>query len=88
MGYKIKPAWGIGIILLVVAPLLIGYVELALFEDMPYLLYHMIGFVLLLILDFAIIKVLFKELKNEIALAVNIMLPFLQAGIIFTLVGV
>ena len=87
MAYKIKPAWMIGIVFLVVAPLLIGYIELALFAEMPIILYYLIGFVLLLILDYAIIQSLFKSLGKSLALAVNIILPFLQAGLMFTLTG-
>lgn len=85
MTYKLKPAWSLGIVFLVVAPLLIGYIELSLFAEMPTILYYLLGFVLLLMLDFAIIKSLFKGLKSDLALAVNIILPFLQAGLLLTI---
>lgn len=80
--YSIKPSWALGIIFLVVSPLIAGYVMLTILPDMPILLYYILGAVVMLAIDFAITKTLFKELGKKIGLAVSILLPFLQIGLL------
>jgi hypothetical protein len=72
--------WLLGGALLVIMPIIVGLVLTRMVPDMPSVAYYIVGYVIMMALDFLLVVGIMR-LPLPIALLASVLLPFLQIGI-------
>lgn len=69
-----------GILVLVIAPIVVAYAMASIMPGLPIILYVVIGYAMIWLIDIVVLTALLK-LPAPIAMAISMVLPFLQQGI-------